>query len=229
MVGKQGFANDPEEEGGGQFEVPWRMTPEASGGGLVQDVGSHAVDLLDALVGPLDVDRDTTQATRSPSSRVPVEDFVAFDFFASDPVNSAKIPGHCRWDFAQPAGRGKHELLRIVGTKRAVEVRVLSSDGLKITDYAESDSDVGGAPMVTWEPHPPSEHVHQNLIQSIVNELLDTPGATQQGPGLVALAVCPCPGNVGLRATKHLDHALLPFYGDRSAGFWDRNTNTESA
>ena len=33
--------------------VPWRLRPEVSGGGLVVDLGSHTLDLLDHLLGPV--------------------------------------------------------------------------------------------------------------------------------------------------------------------------------
>src|SRR5690606_5143166 len=33
--------------------LPWRLRPEISGGGLFVDLGSHTLDLLDFLLGPL--------------------------------------------------------------------------------------------------------------------------------------------------------------------------------
>jgi len=33
--------------------LPWRLQLEASGGGLVMDVGSHVVDLVEFLLGPI--------------------------------------------------------------------------------------------------------------------------------------------------------------------------------
>lgn len=34
-------------------QLPWRLRAEASGGGLVMDVGAHVVDLLEYLLGPI--------------------------------------------------------------------------------------------------------------------------------------------------------------------------------
>ena len=214
--------------GSGAAELPWRLTPKASGGGLVMDVGSHVVDLLDFLVGPLAA-RPSSFATRSAAyGDVPTEDLVVLDF-----AGSGGVRGQCRWDFGQPKGRGRREVLRIVGSARTVTFRPLASDGIAVETAATADaSDAAAASPGPWTPLPPSEHVHQNLIQSIVNELLATrrggsAGAgerpsTAAGPGLVGLQRCPSTGETGARANEILDAVLETFYGPRSFGFWDR-------
>ena len=86
----------------------------------------------------------TTQVTESRASQsavyahTEVEDLVAFDFTCSNPhFQRAGIRGSARWDFAQPKGRGKREMLRIVGTSKTVEARPLASDGLTIYSHSE--------------------------------------------------------------------------------------------
>lgn len=195
----------PTNPAGGK--VPWRFDAEHAGGGLVMDVGSHVVDLLEFLLGPLEI----TRASASQSAAyhgLSVEDWVEFDFVAAGAL------GSCRWDFAQPAGRPTFELLRIVGTAATIEARPLASDGLRLVKAPGSVTDLA---------LPPPANVHHNLVQGIVNELLGQ-CESQQGPGLVALPVGPCPADEGIKATRHLDHVLAPFYGgSRQAGpvpFW---------
>jgi 1,5-anhydro-D-fructose reductase (1,5-anhydro-D-mannitol-forming) len=209
--------------------LPWRLSPSASGGGLVMDVGSHVVDLLDMLLGPLAVDASSSAASRSAAyGDVPTEDLVVMDFTCGC-VGGGQQParGQCRWDFAQPKGRGRKELLRIVGSERTVTFRPLASDGITVETTGER-----GTAATQWIPLPPSQHVHQNLIQSIVNELLATrqsgegravaaTPATAEGLGLLGLERCPSTGETGARANDHLDAVLSTFYGPRSIGFWD--------
>ena len=193
------------------------------------DVGSHVVDLLDMLLGPLAVDASSSAASRSAAyGDVPTEDLVVMDFTCGC-VGGGQQParGQCRWDFAQPKGRGRKELLRIVGSERTVTFRPLASDGITVETTGER-----GTAATQWIPLPPSQHVHQNLIQSIVNELLATrqsgegravaaTPATAEGLGLLGLERCPSTGETGARANDHLDAVLSTFYGPRSIGFWD--------
>ena len=125
------------------------------------DVGSHAVDLIDFLFGPLTLDPSGCGASRSKASEgplraVPVEDEVRLAFRTSGGRGRNQVRGQMRWEFALPSGRGKEERLTIVGTRATVEAGMLSSNELRVTK-------TGGETEVLALP--PSEHVHQNFIQ----------------------------------------------------------------
>ena len=59
---------------------------------------------------------------------------------------------------------------------------------------------------------PPPEHVHQGLVQTIVDDLLAPPGTPP---------TCASTGESGLRASAVLDAALDSFYGGRDRAFWE--------
>jgi predicted dehydrogenase len=85
-------------------DVPWRIRPEISGGGHFVDLGSHTLDLLDWLLGPITA---TTGTASNRSGRSAAEDLVTATFsFASgvdgvgvwnydafDPVDEVTITG----------------------------------------------------------------------------------------------------------------------------------------
>jgi predicted dehydrogenase len=68
------------QEVGGDY---WRLTAEASGGGLFVDLGSHQLDLLDYLLGPIeDVQASVSRSNVRAAHEVgdPVEDNVRMIF-----------------------------------------------------------------------------------------------------------------------------------------------------
>ena len=126
----------------------WRKEVPVSGGGLFVDVGSHALDLLDFLLGPL---RLRGLAGRSTASGP--EDMVALCFtFASG-------AGTASWNFN---GCSALDVLEITTTQAKVLVPDFMN-GSQVT--IEKD-----AARETWEEAPPST-VQLPLIQSIVDEL----------------------------------------------------------
>src|SRR5690606_20582740 len=70
---------------------PWRLDAANAGAGLFLDLGSHALDLLDHLLGPLDNVRGHAANRATP---LPVEDTVAMTF-----TTVAGLPGVASWNF----------------------------------------------------------------------------------------------------------------------------------
>ena len=108
--------------------VPWRLQPEVSGGGLFVDLGSHTLDLLDLLLGPI------TQAAgvaANRDARYPAEDTVAATFtFASGVV------GVGLWDFDAQDRLDEVEIVGSTGSLRFSSfgqepLRLTTSDGLR--------------------------------------------------------------------------------------------------
>lgn len=130
---------------------PWRYRPEIAGGGLLLDLGSHGLDLLDFLLGPIET---AVGVAAAQVGRTPVEDAVAGAFaFASGALGTAL------WSFEADAARDRIE---IVGTAGALAFPVFAAGPLELTRAGETERfDL---------PDPP--HVQQPLIQTAVDDLL---------------------------------------------------------
>jgi predicted dehydrogenase len=129
----------------------WRLDPVHSGGGLLLDLGSHAIDLFDFFLGPL-------AGVRGAASRFadgPCEDSVAMTFRARDGVI-----GSASWNFA---GASRLDQMEIEGTKARVAVSCFGDDPVRLEfpDGRVEQFDIKNPP-----------HIQQPLIQSIVDELL---------------------------------------------------------
>lgn len=131
-------------------QLPWRLDAGQSGGGQFLDLGSHTLDILDFLFGPLE-QVSGVAANRARASAV--EDVVAMQF---------RVPGGAlgtaSWNFA---GSCIEDLIEITGTRGRISlscfgnepVRLENGDGVQLADC----------------PNPP--HIQQPLIQTIINEM----------------------------------------------------------
>jgi predicted dehydrogenase len=130
--------------------LPWRFQPEISGGGLFVDLGSHTLDLLDHLLGPIETVAGT--ATNL-AGRYPAEDHVAAAFtFASGVVGT----GLWAFDAAE-----RRDGVEIVGTAGSLTFSSFGEEPLLLrTAAGEEHIDA---------PYP--EVVQQPLIQTVVDEL----------------------------------------------------------
>ena len=169
-------------------QVEWRLTAEQGGGGLLLDLGSHTLDILDFLLGPIEA------VAGDAARRVPVfdvEDSVAMQFrFASG------VLGTAMWNFASAVGE---DIIEITGSDGRVTISTFETEPIRLrTASGEQTFDI---------PNPP--HVHQPLIQTIVDEL--------QGKG-----TCPSTGESGARTAWVMDAALKGYYGGRDDAFWSR-------
>jgi predicted dehydrogenase len=128
----------------------WRFEPSLSGGGLLLDLGSHCVDLLDFFFGPIEDVRGFSTNTAG-----------AYD--APDLTCMA-----CRF----PDGALGTGTWNFNADEKADSITIIGSEGTLVTPVF-SDTDV----VLTRRGHrealpvrnPP--HVHQPLIQTIVDEL----------------------------------------------------------
>lgn len=131
-------------------ETGWRTDVAVAGGGLFLDLGSHALDLIDHLVGPL----SRVAGTAANLARAtPAEDSVVMHFLAGG------IPGVASWNFASDTGCDR---CRIQGTEGAVEFAVFENAPVTVIRAGTSHA-------YTLD-HP--AHVQQPLIQSVVDDLL---------------------------------------------------------
>ena len=131
-------------------DLPWRVLPEFSGGGIFVDVGSHMVDLLDFFLGPIsEVDGFAANVL----GRYPAEDVVSANFrFESGVV------GFGTWNFS---------------TDIALDETVLVGSKGRLTFSTFNDAPFS-LQTATGEEHfsiPFAEHVHQPLVETIIAEL----------------------------------------------------------
>jgi predicted dehydrogenase len=149
----------------------WRFNRSLAGGGLFFDKGSHCVDLLDFLFGPVEQAAGSAVNT---GGAYEVEDVTAATFRMPGGVLGTGV-----WNFNAGAPSDSF---------------VVTTTGGEIRTSVFSDADVvvtaGGTERVHQHRNPP--HVHQPLIQTIVDELA--------GRG-----TCESTGASGARASRVLD------------------------
>ena len=134
----------------GGAATSWHFDPAIAGAGLIFDVGSHCVDLLDFFLGPI---ADVESFPVNTGGAYAPEDVTAAAFgFASGPVGTASFNFNAF---------EKSDRLVLVGTDGEISTPVFSAD-----DVVMRRADGIERVPVPWPPH-----VHQPLIQTIVNEL----------------------------------------------------------
>lgn len=171
---------EPEFDDGG---LPFRFDPVVNGGGLFVDMGSHVLDFLDFVLGPI---RSVEGVATNQAGRYPAEDMVACAFSFDGDVH-----GTGTWSYA---GYRDFEQTRFVGSDGEVSCSFFAPVPVVLkTAEGTREFDIG---------HP--EHVHQPLIQTVVDEL--TGGAP-----------CPSTGASAMRTTRIIDE-ILRDYRRRSEG-----------
>jgi 1,5-anhydro-D-fructose reductase (1,5-anhydro-D-mannitol-forming) len=167
----------------------WHTTVAISGGGHFCDVGSHVLDLLDDFFGPL---KEVAGTAANLASDYAPEDSVAMSF-----KTSSGIPGSGSWNFASAV---KSDVLRIAGTEGQMEFAVFDASPIRLETAAGAQVFPGENPA----------HVHQPLIQQIVEDLL-------------GVGICVSTGDSGRRTNQVMDTVLSGYYGGRHDAFWKRS------
>jgi predicted dehydrogenase len=130
--------------------LPWRLRPEISGGGIFVDIGCHTLDILDFLLGPI---VDARGMTSNQMDVYPAEDTVAMAFrFASG------VLGTGLWNFG--ADR-REDRVEIIGDRGRLVFATFGDAPIRF----ESEGRVEDIRIAN------PEHIQQPLIESIVAEL----------------------------------------------------------
>lgn len=135
----------------GPKQPPWRTNVPVSGGGLLLDLGSHALDLLDFYGGPLD---DATGHAARLASEDTAEDAVAMSF-----RTAAGVPGTATYNFASHV---KEDVMELSGDAGRITFSVFGYEPLKLETARGVEHFAFTAPP----------HIAQPLIQTVVDELL---------------------------------------------------------
>jgi len=161
----------------------WRFDPAIAGGGLFFDMGSHTVDMIDFLLGPID---DITALALNTGGLYPVEDVVVAAFRAGRTVAETAV-----WNYN---AHRSTDHIRLFGTRGTIAFPMfVDGDVVLVNDEGERVFEVRNPP-----------HVHQPLIQAIVDEL--------HGRGR-----CDSTAGSGLRASAVLERCTALYYEHRAS------------
>ncbi|TVR69534.1 MAG: gfo/Idh/MocA family oxidoreductase [Spirochaetaceae bacterium] len=138
----------PDERG----DLPWRVRSEHSGGGLILDVGSHGLDLLDYFFGPL---ADVHGLSSNQGGLYEVEDMVTGTW-----IHESGVHGTGSWCFT---AEREEDFIHVYGTGGRMSFSVLDVAGPITVQGAR------GEEQLLFEP---PEHVQQPLIQMVTDDLL---------------------------------------------------------
>ncbi|HET7694326.1 MAG TPA: Gfo/Idh/MocA family oxidoreductase [Vicinamibacterales bacterium] len=135
----------------GEAASNWRFDPARAGAGLFFDLASHCVDLLDFLFGPI---ADACGFPLNTGGTYAAEDVTnaAYRF-------DARLSGTGTWNFNAAA---KTDVLAITGTDGTIAAPIFADTDLVVT---RADGERQTLPVRN------PAHVHQPLIQTIVDEL----------------------------------------------------------
>lgn len=131
--------------------LPWRVRPELSGGGIFVDIGSHTLDILDFLLGPI---TEVRGMCRNQLGAYPAEDAVAMAFAFGNGMLGTGL-----WNFG--ADR-REDRVEIVGDRGRLVFATFGDGPIRV----ESD----GASEDLHIENP--AHIQQPLITTIVDTLL---------------------------------------------------------
>jgi 1,5-anhydro-D-fructose reductase (1,5-anhydro-D-mannitol-forming) len=159
----------------------WRFDPARAGAGLFLDLASHCLDLLDFLVAPI---AEVAGFALNTGASYRAEDVTSAAFrFTTD------VAGTGIWNFHAAA---KTDSITFTGSKGTLVTPVFADGDLLLSNGT-------GARTIPVR-NPP--HVHQPLIQAIVDEL--------RGRGQ-----CDSTGESAARTSWVMDRCLDSFYGRR--------------
>jgi 1,5-anhydro-D-fructose reductase (1,5-anhydro-D-mannitol-forming) len=165
----------------GESAANWRFDPAQAGAGLFLDLASHCLDLLDFLVGPV---TDVSGFALNTGGAYAAEDVTAAAFRFD-----TRVAGTGIWNFHADATT---DVMTFTGSAGALTTPV----------FADGDVHVTTADGTEVLPLRNPPHVHQPLIQTIVDEL--------HGRG-----TCDSTGDSGARTSWVMDRCIAGYYGPR--------------
>ena len=132
----------------------WHIEPDISGGGIFMDIAVHQLDILDFLFGRIN---EVKSLFTNQAHYYKPEDMlnVCFSF-------ENGIQGSGDWCFA--AGTEK-DVIEIIGSRGRISFECFGTGAIIHENISENGFTVRELPVET------PEHIQQNLIQSIVDEL----------------------------------------------------------
>jgi predicted dehydrogenase len=145
------FSQDRERYATTDGSGPWRVDPATAGAGIIADMGSHMLDLIDWFFGPLSA---VTSIATNLAGDYEAEDVVAANFIAG-----THVVGSALWDLS---GRRETDRTIIRGSEGSIEYSTFDDAPPMVTK-------AGATQALDTKPFPP--HVHQPLIELINGEI----------------------------------------------------------
>jgi 1,5-anhydro-D-fructose reductase (1,5-anhydro-D-mannitol-forming) len=136
---------------GDDLSHPWHLDAEISGGGRFFDVGCHALDLLDFLLGPIATVKGTAA---NQAGAYDAEDVVSGEWTFASGVHGVGV-----WCFTSGDTFDRTE---IVGTRGTARFALLRDEPVSLSTPNGTTAELIDHPA----------HVQQPLVQSIVDQLL---------------------------------------------------------
>lgn len=143
----------PDIVGASGSQDNWRIFPEVAGGGYFYDLGSHQLDLLDFLFGPI---KEAHGFATNQAGIYPAEDIVLGSFCFEN-----GILGQGTWCFNASQQTDK-ELTTVYGSKGKLSFTVFGNFHISITVDGQAEE------ILRFEM---PKHIQQPLIQTIVDQL----------------------------------------------------------
>lgn len=138
---------------GDPLHLPWRVQPEISGGGYFYDLGSHQLDYLDYLFGPV---MTTASQVSNQAGLYPAEDIVVASW-----THQSGVVGNGLWCFTVDRSQ-QMDLAEIVGSRGKITFSFFES--LPVILETPTGEERFSFPRV--------DPIQQPLVQTVVDELL---------------------------------------------------------
>jgi 1,5-anhydro-D-fructose reductase (1,5-anhydro-D-mannitol-forming) len=135
--------------------LPWRVIPSLSGGGYLYDLGSHQLDLIDYLLGPIEI---ASGVTSNQLDLYEPEDFVSAGFVCNNGVTGSGV-----WSFAAPAHLYEDHM-EISGEKGRISFSCF--------EFSQTILSVDG--VNTYIDNPRPDPVQLPLIETVVRHFQGT-------------------------------------------------------
>jgi predicted dehydrogenase len=180
----------------GEAAQAWRFNTEISGAGLFLDLASHYFDIIDFLAGPI---TGAAGFALNTGGSYAAEDVTATAFQIGGTVAGTGV-----WNFNAPTSA---DSIVFTGSRGEIATAVRADEDVVVT-HPSTGLGAGGSPNLYRFRNP--LHVHQPLIQTIVDEL--------RGKG-----TCESTGESGARSAWVTDRCLATYYGCNE----ERKTNSE--
>ncbi len=136
-----------------EHELPWRFKPQIAGGGLFVDVGSHQLDILDFLFGPI---TSVHGQAVNQAGRYPAEDAVTASF-----AFESGVIGAGAWCFTSaPEHSADH--VEIIASGGRLSFSTFSFDPIHLETP-------GGEETFTYER---PLHIQEHMVKIVTEQLL---------------------------------------------------------
>jgi len=131
--------------------LPWTVTPAISGGGLFVDLGSHTLDLLDFLLGPI---AEVVGFADNQIKAYPAEDCVALSFKFECGAYGTGV-----WNFC---AHGRYDKVEFFGENGTLAFATFGDSAIELTLQGKNK-------QIFHTSNP--VHIQQPLIESVVGHI----------------------------------------------------------